>query len=45
MENRVHIRSLYRDLSASMEYLRKNPGKVRSSRNVVEKALEDGHMY
>ena len=45
MENRVRIRSLRTDLSASMDRLRKNPENVRSSRRVVEHALGDGNVY
>ncbi|PWN05513.1 histidine ammonia-lyase [Rhodohalobacter mucosus] len=45
MDIRVHIRSLYKDLSASVGYLRENSEKVRDSRTVVEKALEDGNTY
>jgi len=42
---RIRIASLYEDLSASMAALRKQHHAVDSSRQVVLRALEDGHAH
>ena len=42
---RIRIATLEEDLAKSLAALRQDPGRVRRSRNVVEKALKDGRTY
>lgn len=42
---RLRIASLYEDLGRSLAELRRNSGRVESSRKVVERALGDGRSY
>lgn len=45
MNNRIHVESLYSDLSRAMDGLKKNKKAVLKSREVVERALKDGKAY
>ena len=45
MVKKVRISSLRKDLTESVNQLRKNPDQVRRSREVVENALTDGKSY
>jgi len=45
VDHPVRIATLYDDLTRSLEALRRDPGRVRRSRAVVESALEDGSAY
>jgi histidine ammonia-lyase len=43
--NNVHISSLYRDLSARINSLKKDKSDLLKSRSVVDRALQDGNAY
>ncbi len=43
--NNVHIPSLYRDLSARINSLKKDKSDLLKSRSVVDRALQDGNAY
>ncbi len=45
MSDGLRIRTLYADLDASMQSLRRDPSAVVRSRAVVERALSDGEPY
>lgn len=44
-DNRIRLRHLNEDAAASMTALKADYGKVRASREIVEKALGDGNAY
>ncbi len=41
----LHIVTLYDDVARSLEALRRDPARVRRSRDIVDRALEDGKAY
>ncbi len=41
----LHIATLYDDVARSPEALRRDPARVRRSREIVDRALEDGKAY
>ena len=42
---KITIANLYDDLQTSLQSLRDDPGAVRRSREIVERALRDGQAY
>ncbi|MDA7950541.1 MAG: histidine ammonia-lyase [Pirellulaceae bacterium] len=45
MTNHISLRSLYKDLKSRIDELGKNPEPVVRSRQVVQRAIEDGKAY
>ncbi len=45
IDHPLRIATLYDDAAQSLEALRRDPARVRRSREVVERALEDGRAY
>ena len=45
VDHPLHIATLYDDVARSLEALRRDPARVRRSRQIVGQALEDGEAY
>lgn len=45
IDHPIRIATLYEDATRSMAALRRNPARVRRSRGIVERALQDGNAY
>ncbi len=45
VDHPLHIATLYEDVVRSLEALRRDPARVRRSRDIVDRALQDGKAY